>query len=1089
MKDKQLEERTQKSWADQLNEDSHKNAEKGLLVAESFIKKYYLDEMSTYEVNSLTRPIREATLTKTARLYKLSSIVFNKSENVLDKLNNVYSALHSLNLSLIMLITSSQSGVDFYFGVKVGKGQEIDDTIAEAFEKSFRSNFPGSEINTVDIQKFTSTLNRILPQDGTNAVTALTSIPALKDAETENRQFTQGIEKMIDTMQGTEYSILIISDPVNKNQLAWTKQGYEELYTELFPLAESELTIGKSDATSISTSEMEGLTETIGTSVSKTQSFTKGKSSTKSESRTNTIGMSMGAFDSVGASRSSGGTLSGNVGLGFGKKSIFNIGAALAGSVMEGIASTVGVNLGINASTAKQHGKAEGEMESQQTGDQKGKQESSAKMKQTGKQEGTATTDSTSSTVKFANKPIQVLLEMIEEHLKRIKNCENYGVWSSAAYFLSPSRENSVVAASAYKGIINGEGTSLETSSINTWFKDESVKKINAYLRLFVHPKFHDPDFLSDFDGLTDVPLTTMVNTKELAIQCNIPYKSVAGVSVREMAEFGRNNYLANSQDTAKISIGQIYHMGHIDKRVPVELEKERLREHTFITGSTGSGKSNTIYGLISKMSVQYNIPTLVIEPAKGEYKQIFGKSFNVYGTNPNYTELLRINPFKFDSQIHVLEHIDRLIDIFNVCWPMYAAMPAVLKEAVELAYINAGWDLDTSENHYNPKMYPCFKDVLLALRNVITQSDYSQEVKDNYTGSLITRVKSLTNGLNGRIFTGNEIDEEKLFEENTIIDLSRVGSSETKSMIMGIIIMRLQERRMAQGGINLPLKHLTVLEEAHNILKRTSTEQSSETSNLLGKSVEMIANAIAEMRTYGEAFVIADQAPALLDMSVIRNTNTKIILRLPDETDRILVGKSAGLNDDQIIELAKIPTGVAAVYQNKWVEPVLCQVEEYKSSPVSYIHLSSDHALPKDELVRNEILQYILADLSNEKPENDVEQLKSKLVGSNLPAVVKIDLLKLLNKEHPTTVEAIYRTVANCFENLNAAFSIAKTAKDMDEWNTILAKELHLEMETMSMACQNNILECVIRKKATEIKSDEVNYFKWMEHMGRKVV
>ena len=39
----------------------------------------------------------------------------------------------------------------------------------------------------------------------------------------------------------------------------------------------------------------------------------------------------------------------------------------------------------------------------------------------------------------------------------------------------------------------------------------------------------------------------------------------------------------------------------------------------------------------------------------------------------------------------------------------------------------------------------------------------------------------------------------------------------------------------------------------------------------------------IAEMRTYGEGFIIADQAPGLMDLSVIRNTNTKIIMRLPE--------------------------------------------------------------------------------------------------------------------------------------------------------------------------------------------------------------
>ena len=122
------------------------------------------------------------------------------------------------------------------------------------------------------------------------------------------------------------------------------------------------------------------------------------------------------------------------------------------------------------------------------------------------------------------------------------------------------------------------------------------------------------------------------------------------------------------------------------------------------------------------------------------------------------------------------------------------------------------------------------------------------------------------------------------------------------------------------------------MLEEAHNLLKRTSTEQSSESSNLLGKSVEMLANSIAEMRTYGEGFIIADQSPGLLDMSVIRNTNTKIIMRLPDFSDRELVGKAAGLSTDQIIELSKLPRGVAAVYQNDWVSPVLCKIKKNRT-------------------------------------------------------------------------------------------------------------------------------------------------------------
>lgn len=150
----------------------------------------------------------------------------------------------------------------------------------------------------------------------------------------------------------------------------------------------------------------------------------------------------------------------------------------------------------------------------------------------------------------------------------------------------------------------------------------------------------------------------------------------------------------------------------------------------------------------------------------------------------------------------------------------------------------------------------------------------------------------------------------------------------------------------MAKGDMNAKLKHITVLEEAHNLLKRTSTEQSAESANLAGKSVEMLTNAIAEMRTYGEGFIIADQAPALLDMAVIRNTNTKIIMRLPDLSDRELVGKAANLNEDQIIELAKLPRGVAAVYQNEWVEAVLCKVNHFKTTNTTY-----DYTPPEEEV------------------------------------------------------------------------------------------------------------------------------------------
>ena len=319
---------------------------------------------------------------------------------------------------------------------------------------------------------------------------------------------------------------------------------------------------------------------------------------------------------------------------------------------------------------------------------------------------------------------------------------------------------------------------------------------------------------------------------------------------------------------------------------------------------------------------------------------------------------------------------MDRLVEIFNVCWPMYAAMPAILKEAMEKAYISTGWNLNTSINEKGNK-FPNFNDLLEQVELVIDESKYSADSKGDYSGALMTRIRSLTTGLNRQIFCSDDIADADLFDKSVIVDLSRVGSVETKSLIMGLLVMKLNEYRMDFGRINSPLNHITVLEEAHNLLKRTSTEQSAEGSNLLGKSVELLANSIAEMRTYGEGFIIADQSPGLLDMSVIRNTNTKIILRLPEKTDRELVGYAAGLREDQISELAKLKRGVAAIYQNDWVEPVLVQINRCEIQEKIYDFEQHNKFIENTDY-RNQLIYLMIQGRLDEKLKFDIDQIES---------------------------------------------------------------------------------------------------------------
>ncbi|WVU42323.1 ATP-binding protein [Fusobacterium polymorphum] len=457
------------------------------------------------------------------------------------------------------------------------------------------------------------------------------------------------------------------------------------------------------------------------------------------------------------------------------------------------------------------------------------------------------------------------------------------------------------------------------------------------YIKNLMHPLF----IYKNNSGFNiEVSPAILVSSNELAIHMGLPRNSVPGFPVVEHIDFGKEIVKYDSNDESKkISLGNIFNMGKVIEENKVELDLESLSMHTFISGATGSGKSNTIYHLLNKLIIE-DIKFMVIEPAKGEYKKVLGhrKDVRVFGTNPNLTELLHINPFRFPKEIHVLEHIDRLIEIFNVCWPMYAAMPAILKEAIIQAYRKCGWDLDLSINFKNDNFFPTFIDLLEELKNVIKLSEYSEEVKSNYIGSLTTRVKSLTNGLNGQIFSSNEINNEILFDTNVIVDLSRVGSQETKSLLMGVLVMRLSEHRMATSKTsNRKLHHVTVLEEAHNILRAKNSASSVEGSNVAEKAVEMISNAIAEMRTYGEGFIIVDQSPSAVDISAIRNTNTKIIMRLPEENDRKIAGKSAALKEEQINEIARLPKGVAVVYQNDWIEAVLCQINKFDGEEKDY--------------------------------------------------------------------------------------------------------------------------------------------------------
>lgn len=286
---------------------------------------------------------------------------------------------------------------------------------------------------------------------------------------------------------------------------------------------------------------------------------------------------------------------------------------------------------------------------------------------------------------------------------------------------------------------------------------------------------------------------------------------------------------------------------------------------------------------------------------------------------------------------------------------------------------------------------------------------------------------------------------------------------------------------------MNTALKHITVLEEAHNILKRTTTEQNPESPNLGGKSVEMISNSIAEMRTYGEGFVIVDQSPSAVDISAIKNTNTKVILRLPDELDRNLVGKSVGLNDEQIAEIARLPKGVAVVYQNDWVESVLCKVDKFRGKESRYSYNPIQKVDTETGKLKEQVLKMILKNRVNTPEKINLKKLTKSIANSKILPRNKITIQKVLKG---------YKKNASIHDQANMIWDLLdvekesvnlRKARSVDELDKLIIEVIRKQIPQLQPEYILATVQLIMKKSSLEIFNEIDIYNAWVTALKKK--
>ena len=283
---------------------------------------------------------------------------------------------------------------------------------------------------------------------------------------------------------------------------------------------------------------------------------------------------------------------------------------------------------------------------------------------------------------------------------------------------------------------------------------------------------------------------------------------------------------------------------------------------------------------------------------------------------------------------------------------------------------------------------------------------------------------------------------------------------------------------------MNLPLRHITVLEEAHNLLKRTSTVQSAESSNMAGMAVEKIANSMAEMRTYGEGFIIADQSPSMLDLAAIRNTNTKIVMALPEKEDREVAGKSLGLDDKHIEEISRLKIGEAVVYQTGWEEAVKTKVElfDYKAKSEIWKYTpTTDEYSDEEEALQNVFT--LLYETYTQGRDFSRLELFALLKRANISGGRLSKIKEKVNSITTPTAEDIafiFTTIIG-----TEIYESAKAITDIDVFNASISRYLLNQIGNENKNKMTTFLNMYIR--GCSAKSEKPSYEGWLQMSNKK--
>lgn len=418
----------------------------------------------------------------------------------------------------------------------------------------------------------------------------------------------------------------------------------------------------------------------------------------------------------------------------------------------------------------------------------------------------------------------------------------------------------------------------------------------------------------------------------------------VPGVEVRQLPPDFEPGPRPKTAGPGELLLGQFRRGGAVT--VPVK----DFTRHALITGFTGSGKTNTVLFLLSQLWRTQRIPFLVIESAKKEYRALSRvpgfEDLLVFTFGDETTSPFRLNPFELLPEVRLESHISKLQACFDAAMPQFGILPSIVAEALELVYQNKGWKLtDMRKMPDEERLFPTMRDMLAEVIRVTESRGYAGETYHNIRAAAAGRIGSLLRGSRGCTFgSQRSYPAETIFTRPVILELDDLNEDE-KALVMMFLLTWLREYRQTQRA--RALQHVTVVEEAHNVLSSVQSVGASEVAaDTKAKAVGAFSNMLAEVRAYGEGLVISDQSPEKLAPDAMRNTNIQIAHQLRDRRDREAIARAMIMDEQQQEYLGKLRVGEAAFFRTGIEKATFITVPEFKDS-------SGFDDIPDDAFIR----------------------------------------------------------------------------------------------------------------------------------------